>query len=108
MAASIRRWTVDSSISALSARVKVKASASRGRGDGVRLREDFRIRSRAMSRSPPGGSSKNACGASDVLVSWRVDGLLALAASGVAGVVSGAGGVGVGAGVFALLQKNDM
>ena len=83
----------------------MKASESRGCGDGVRLRDDLRRRSLAMSRSPPGGSCRNSWDV-DVLVCLRVDGRFA--SSGVAGVTSGAGVAGAGVGVAALLQKNDM
>ena len=109
MAASIRRCTVASSIVVESLVWKSKASASRGRGDGVLLRDDLRMRSLAMSRSPLGGSSRKLCVDSETLVCCLVAGLLDV--PGVAGTTSGAGGgvsAGVGVGVDAFPQKNDM
>ena len=107
MAASIKRWTVASSIVGSLGR-KSKASESRGRGDGVLLRDALRMRSLAMSRSPFGGSSRKLWADSDTLVCCRVAGRLD--APGVAGFTSGAGG-GVSAGVEgvdAFPQKKDM
>ena len=106
MAASMGRWTVVSSMVAELLCGKAKVSASRGCGDGGRLRDAFWILSRAMSLSPFGGSSRKLWGVSDVFVSCLVDGLDA--SSGVEGVTSGAGGVGVGVLVAALPHRNDM